>query len=364
MASTWNTGYWGQNNYGDQSNVTEQPTGFSLSSTLGSISITAEVNEGWGRLTWGENAWGVGGDVILQGQQLTSSLNSVTPQAGASAQPTGISASFSLPGTVTFDIGALVLPTGTSATTTAGSPTLLGDANLSVTGSSATTDIGSVTVDAKIETGWGRGTWGNRAWGDAYSVLAQGQQLTSAQGIVVPRTDVSVTAASQQLLTLIQGQESIQIDADIFVFVGEPGMSSSQGTTTEIGTANVNLTGIPATLSQGTVVGGTIQEVPVTMFGMSLSLGTFTLVQSTNEPVTGQAMTLGLGTPSEIPQQIIGVTGQQLTSGIGTVSITGTGVVPLTGISLTASIGTINITAWQEINLGVNNVWTEVDLAA
>jgi hypothetical protein len=75
-------------------------------------------------------------------------------------------------------------------------------------------------------------------------------------------------------------------------------------------------------------------------------------------------MTLGLGTPSEIPQQIIGVTGQQLTSGIGTVSITGTGVVPLTGISLTTSIGTINITAWQEINLGVNNVWTEVDLAA
>ena len=38
--------------------------------------------------------------------------------------------------------------------------------------------------------------------------------------------------------------------------------------------------------------------------------------------------------------------------------------VDVTGIALTSSIGSVNITAWQEINLGVNNVWTEVDLAA
>jgi hypothetical protein len=364
MASTWNTGFWGQNNYGDQSNITIEQTGFSLSSTLGTISITAEINQGWGRLTWGENGWGVLGDVLVTGQQLTSTTGSVTTQAGASAQPTGISASFSLPGTVTFDIGALVIPTGISATATAGTPTLLGDANLSVTGSLANTEIGSVTVDARIETGWGRGTWGNRAWGEGYSVIAQGQQLTSAQGTVIPRTDVSVTATSQQLLTLTQGQESIQIDADIFVFVGEPAISSSQGTTTEIGTASLDLTGVSATLAQGNTVGGTLQEVPVTMFGMSLSLGSISLVQSTNEPVTGQAMTLGLGTPAEIPQQIVGVTGQQLTSGIGSVSIIGTGVVPVTGIGLTSNIGSLNITAWAEIDLGVNNVWTEVDLAA
>ena len=364
MASTWNTGFWGQNNYGDQSNVTIEQTGFSLSSTLGTISITAEINQGWGRLTWGENGWGVLGDVLVTGQQLTSTAGSVTTQAGASAQTTGISASFSLPGTVTFDIGALVIPTGISATATAGTPTLLGDANLSVTGSLANTEIDSVTVDARIETGWGRGTWGNRAWGEGYSVIAQGQELTSAQGTVIPRTDVSVTATSQQLLTLTQGQESIQIDADIFVFVGEPAISSSQGTTTEIGTASLDLTGVSATLAQGNTVGGTLQEVPVTMFGMSLSLGSISLVQSTNEPVTGQAMTLGLGTPAEIPQQIVGVTGQQLTSGIGSVTITGTANISLTGIALTSNIGSLNITAWAEIDLGVNNVWTEVDLAA
>ena len=34
------------------------------------------------------------------------------------------------------------------------------------------------------------------------------------------------------------------------------------------------------------------------------------------------------------------------------------------GIGLTASLGTVNITAWSEINPGVNNTWSEVDLAA
>jgi hypothetical protein len=232
------------------------------------------------------------------------------------------------------------------------------------TGQQLTSGLGSVTVDAKIEEGWGRGAWGNRAWGDTYSALATGQELTSAQGTVIPRTDVSVTAASQQLLTLTQGQESIQIDADIFVFVSEHTLVTETGTPTETGTALITPSGVSATTAVGQAVGGTIQEVPVTGISSSLTLGTITLVQSTNESVTGQAMTLGLGTPAEIPQQMVGVTGQQLTSGIGSVSITGTGKVNLTGINLTASVGELNISAWQEIDVGVNNVWTEVDLAA
>jgi len=34
------------------------------------------------------------------------------------------------------------------------------------------------------------------------------------------------------------------------------------------------------------------------------------------------------------------------------------------GIELTSSVGSLNITSWQEIDPGVNNVWSEVDLAA
>jgi hypothetical protein len=68
---TWGALNWGDNSWSSNT-VPVSLTGFSLSSTLGTISITAEINEGWGRLTWGENAWGALGDVLVTGQQLTS----------------------------------------------------------------------------------------------------------------------------------------------------------------------------------------------------------------------------------------------------------------------------------------------------
>ncbi len=58
-------------------------------------------------------------------------------------------------------------------------------------------------------------------------------------------------------------------------------------------------------------------------------------------------------------------TGSQLqTSVSGPQSITGDAVVNLTGIQLTGSLASTNITPWSEVDLGVNNTWTEVDLAA
>jgi hypothetical protein len=141
-------------------------------------------------------------------------------------------------------------------------------------GQQLTSSIGNITVEAQVAQGWGREEWGEFAWGDNYSVIPQGQQLTSTINSVSIQIDSAITAASQQLLTITQGQESIQIDADIFVFVGEPAISSSQGTTTETGTASVSVTGQSLTTGVGQAVGGTIQEVPVTGISASLTLGT------------------------------------------------------------------------------------------
>jgi len=53
-----------------------------------------------------------------------------------------------------------------------------------------------------------------------------------------------------------------------------------------------------------------------------------------------------------------------LTGSVGSVTVVGTSVVQPTGISATISAGQANVTSWQEIDPGVTNVWTEVDLAA
>ena len=57
MAATWSTGYWGQNNWGDQADVDVVVTGSPLTSSIGDSSVTAEINAGWGRNECGSMAW-------------------------------------------------------------------------------------------------------------------------------------------------------------------------------------------------------------------------------------------------------------------------------------------------------------------
>ena len=53
-----------------------------------------------------------------------------------------------------------------------------------------------------------------------------------------------------------------------------------------------------------------------------------------------------------------------LITGISGPVITGSAIVNLTGISMTASTSSSNVTPWSEVDPGVNNVWSDVDLAA
>ena len=231
-------------------------------------------------------------------------------------------------------------------------------------GQSLTSSLGSVTVEALVEVGWGRGGWGNRAWGETYSVLPAGQQATLSQGSVTPVVDHTVQVSGLDLLTITQGVNSIQIDGNVTVFVGEDAMQSSIGSLSSVtGTAVVSPNGQALSGSIGQVVPEPKIPVDVTGISMSASLGSITLIQTTNESVSGQAATISQGTVRPIAVYPVTTAGL-LTGSIGQVSVSGAANISVSGIGLTANIGSVNVTAWSEIDPGVNNVWTEVDKAA
>ena len=233
-----------------------------------------------------------------------------------------------------------------------------------VGGQSLASSLGSVTVEALVEVGWGRGGWGNRAWGETYSVLPAGQQATLSQGTAVGKTDFTAVVSGLDLLTITQGLNSIQIDNDVFVFASEDQLDTAIGTVPSVtGTALVEPTGQSLSGSIGQVIPEPLLEVPVTGISATLSLGSITLIQSTNESVTTAGLLTG-SVGSIIPVSVYDVTGQSLAGSIGSVTITGQANIDVTGIGLTANIGSVNITSWNEINPGVNNVWTTVDRAA
>ena len=323
------------------------------------VPVQSPGSEYWGQSTWSSNDWGGSGN------SLTSSQGSVTISANATVEVTGIQLTSSQ-GTTVGGTSVLIENPG-PVTMSAGIGSATIGIGVPVGSVSATFSIGTATVDESQLTGigWGRRAWGNLAWGEAYSVIASGQTLTSSIGAAVGKTDVTASVTSAGQLTSTFGSFSLKIDQDITVFAAEDQLDFTIGTLEFDADANVSVTSAGSlTGSMGTTIAGLKTPVDVTGISASFSQGSISLVQSTNEPVTGQQATLSLGQHAEIPGQIIGVSGQQLSSSIGSVTVTGAAGIDVTGIQMTASVGNVNITAWAEIDPGVNNVWTEVDLAA
>tara|TARA_R100001015_G_C4588406_1_gene144145 strand:+ start:29 stop:1003 length:975 start_codon:yes stop_codon:yes gene_type:complete len=321
---------------------------------------------GWGQKTWGASEWGDLSDEIVSvsGISLTSSIGSESVTANADVSVSGISLSSSQ-GTTVAGTSVLIEDPGPVTMSSGIGSTVVG-IGVPVTGSVFNTQIGAATVDESILTGegWGRGAWGSFAWGVNYSVAVTGQSLTSSIGEEVGITDVTVAVTGSQI-TSTQGSFSLKIDQEIIVVASEHTINSSIGSETVTADANLTVSSAGSlTGSIGNTVAGLKTPVDVTGIQMSMTLGTFSLVQTTTESVTGLQGTLSLGQHDEIPGQIIGVSGLQATSSIGSVTVEATAGIDVTGIELTASIGSPNITAWAEIDLGVNNTWTPVDLAA
>ena len=371
--SAWGNQTWGFQNWGTLGNVDVTLSSTNLQSTfsIGSVTPTGIVEIGWGGDTWSENEWGdlSGSQPTITGQQLTSSIGTLQSVTGnALVEPSGVSLTSSL-GEELAGISITVQVTGSLESMAVGSTTI--GIGVPVTGNVATSSIGSTTIDEGELTGigWGRRRWGNLAWGEAFSVAPTGQQLTSTINFPAANAftdvDVSVTSAGQLTSTFASPSFSIQIDQDITVFASEDQLDFTIGSLDIEGDALVEVTSAGSlTGSMGTTVAGLKLPVDVTGVQMTSSQGNFSLVQSTNEQPTGIQGTLSLGQHAEIPGQIIGVSGLGLTASIDDVIITGNGLVVPSGQQITSSIGTVNVTSWQEVDLGVDNKWTEVDLAA
>jgi hypothetical protein len=362
----WGRGTWNNNEAWGIAG-TLQTGSIQLSSSIGQVVADAEISTGWGGDTWGENAWGdlAGAYVDVTGSQLTSSIASVTESIDAPVDVTGSQ----LTGSVGQIIGSALVdvnPTGIQGNLSIGEEDIARGIQQDVTGSQLTNSIGAVTIDDTflIGSGWGRDTWGNLGWGVNYSAAPSMAALTMSIGDEAAGTDVevSVTAPNALGLTFANPSFSIQIDQDIFVLATEDQLDMTLGSFTLEQSTNEPVTGQQLTASVGQVEAVSIYEV--SGIQGTLTLGNFTLVQSTNESVTGQQLTMTMGNADEIPDQIVGVSGLQASTSIGSVDIVIDCAVGVTGTVLTSTAGSPSIYAWREVDPGVNNNWTEVDLAA
>ena len=120
--------------------------------------------------------------------------------------------------------------------------------------------------------------------------------------------------------------------------------------------------GTQMTMSLGDESAFTDHTVEVTGQALTMSQGDETVTADANVTPTGISLTSSIGSVEQ--NTIYSVTGISMTMSLGEETPTADANVTLTGIQLQSNTGSPNITSWEEIDPGVSNVWTEVDLAA
>tara|TARA_R110000822_G_scaffold118121_1_gene250770 strand:- start:113 stop:1036 length:924 start_codon:yes stop_codon:yes gene_type:complete len=263
MANAWGELTWGINNWGLQSDVTvpvsnpnDEPYGTyaygendfggsagNLGISTGSVTITAEINAGWGReLGWGTLDWGANTlsvQAITSGQQLNTNLGTAVSAIETFASVIGNG--------LTVEEGILdprpdVILEGQQLNTNLGQPIISADANLSVTGIGLTIDEGNATLDANtIPTIIGLQlniAEGNTLVGAVANVPVTGLGLTVDEGILDPMPDVILPSVQ---VNVGLGNETITADAN--VTPTGLGLDVGIGTATFVISGNVELTG-------------------------------------------------------------------------------------------------------------------------
>jgi hypothetical protein len=183
-------------------------TGQQINTSLNSVTVTAEINSGWGRLTWGQNDWNSDG---------LSIVTSVTGQQLNISQ---------------------------------------GDENIDVSV--------IVQVSSTYQAGWGVVAWGAQNWGDAELDIA----MTIAEGEVDPSPDATVTGIG---MTVGLAIGTVVIGTGNVALTGQQ-VNISQGTAIGDANTIASVTGIGLNIAVGTVFAGGTSIVIPTGNGLTITL--------------------------------------------------------------------------------------------
>jgi hypothetical protein len=338
--STWGEKGWSIGEFGTGAeNITLTLEGQSLSSSLNSVLITAEVNNGWGAYTWGLTGWGTNTaspTVEVTGQNLITSLNSVS-----------------------LSINGSVLLTNQLLTLSLGEENIIGTANLTLDTNLSNLTLNSVggipgiTVSVTAPgtpTTWGSNGWGQLGWGENIG-------LTTSEGSSTIDLITPVNIQGQSL-TLSLGDETVTGTGNVSL-TGQS-LTLSLGEENVIINANINLTGQLLTLTEGSVDPAPDADVTGIQLTTTLNNNGVIVDIAVVAYLTGQQLTSSLGNETVDLNTPVNVTGQGLTLSLNPVVTKLNVTANVTGFGLTGKTGQLYVAAWTPVDTGQSIVWTEV----
>jgi hypothetical protein len=260
-----------------------------MSMSLGSVSITAEINAGWGAKNWGDNAWGIAANLRATGVAATAALGNESIVIDVTVIPNGIGMTGAL-GNEAIDIATTIFQTGLAMTTTLANADAGPDAM--ATGNQATASLG--TLDAFNQTGWGRQGWNENAWGvegQFATALPTGISMTASAGTLTMTGNANLTLNTLNVANATLGQIDPAPDANLLSQL----MTSNLGSLAGLAGAGASPTGIAMSANLGSVVAVPGQEVVPTGLPGLARVASVTPIIHVDVQVTGNALTMAQG---------------------------------------------------------------------
>ena len=260
--TTWNEGRWGTQNalstgwgakswstsgvWGELNDELVEVTGLSITSSIGSVTVSAEINKGWGQDTWGNETWGESGMLV----ELTAP-DAMTSNLGANGWSNASYGENSW-GMFTVNPADVMGLTGQTATGSVGSPTIIGDVSFSVSGVVTTSSVGSINLDDQI-------------------IGLTSSAMTPSVGSISPADVMGLTGVSA---TTSLG--TLSTNSNPIIDVTGISITSSVGSITPADV--MGLTGVSATFNVGSitpadVMGLTGQNITSSVAGFGTSTG-------------------------------------------------------------------------------------------
>ncbi len=300
--------------------------------------MTATV--GWGRDGWNTGAWGTSPDAlaVITGISSSTSVGNVFAAAPSLTVISGQALNSALSDGVVAGISVFETITGQQVTSSLNSVSTGEGREVPITG------LSQLELELNFGNGWGREEWSSGAWGtplgevvtgDGNIFIEDGQSVTASvsnvaniignaaisvtgEGAVASSGDFIISSnnflstTGQQITTSI-GTYTIAAGGAITVVVPEFTINAVLGNTIAGSSANVELTGQVLNTSSGSFIITTDQILPITGSSANANVSSITISAEHFQEMTGQEMTITLDDIIPSTNNFIIQTGQEMT---------------------------------------------------
>ena len=318
---------------------------------------------GWGRDGWNTGAWGTSPDAVavITGISSSTSVGNVFTAAPSLTIISGQALNSVLSDGVVAGISIFETIIGQQVTSSINSVSTGEGREVPITG------IQQLELELNFGNGWGREEWGSGAWGTALG------EVVTGNGNVFIEDGQSVTASVANVANIlgnaaisITGEGAVASSGDFIISSNNFLSTTGQQITTSIGTYTIAaggaITVVVPEFTINAVLGNTIAGSSANVFltgqVLNTSSGNFIITADQILPITGSSANANVSSITISAEHFQLITGQEMTTSLANVTLNTNNFILQTGQEMTVT--PVDLRFWDPITNDNTETWTNI----